>query len=114
MPDLSCGDVVWVNLSPVVGSEEAGHRPVVIMSGNDYLASLPNVVIALPVTTKDRGLPHHIRLGGDPGLDHDSFAMTEQPHTIDRRHITKHAGRVDHGTLQELRSWLADFLDLTS
>jgi len=36
--------------------------------------------------------------------------MTEQPRTIDRRRITKHAGRVDHGILQELRCWLADFL----
>lgn len=112
MPDLSCGQVVWANLSPVVGSEQAGDRPVVIVSGNDYLASVPNVVIVLPVTTKDRGLPHHVPLGGDPGLDEDSFAMTEQPRTIDRRRITRYAGHVDPATLDRLRSWLVDFLDM--
>jgi mRNA interferase MazF len=113
VPDLSCGQVVWVNLSPVVGSEQSGHRPAVVVSGNDYLASVPNVVIVVPVTTRDRGLPNHVRLGGVPGLgQRDSFAMTEQPRTIDRRRITKHAGGVDAETLQEIRSWLSDFLDL--
>lgn len=113
MPDLVPGQVVWVNLSPVIGSEQAGRPPAVIVSGEDYLASIPNVVIVLPITTRDRGLPNHVRLGGALGLaEADSFAMTEQPRTIDRRRITRHAGQVDQRTLQELRSWLADFLDL--
>mgnify|MGYP003459228145 CR=1 FL=1 len=112
-PDLSCGQVVWANLSPVIGSEQAGHRPAVVISGKDYLASIPNVVIVIPVTTRDRGLPNHVRLGGDTGLtDGSSFAMTEQPRTIDRRRVTKVAGQVDHETLMELRSWLTDFLSL--
>lgn len=115
MPDLAAGQVVWVNLSPVVGSEQAGHRPAVIVSGADYLATIPNVVTVLPITTLDRGLPNHVRLGGELGLTEiDSFAMTEQPRTIDRRRITKHAGHVDQRTLHELRSWLSDFLDLQS
>ena len=67
----------------------------------------------MPITTKDRGLPNHVRIGGVPGLlESDSFAMTEQPRAIDRRRITKHGGQIDHGTMQEIRSWLADFLDL--
>lgn len=113
MPDLHCGQVVWVNLEPVVGSEQAGHRPAVIICSDDYLSSIPNIVIVVPVTTRDRGLPNHVRLRGVPGLaEADSFAMTEQPRTIDRRRISKHAGRVDQETLQEVRSWLADFFDL--
>lgn len=112
MPELRRGQVIWANLSPDIGSEQAGHRPVVIISSDDYLASIPNVFIALPVTTRDRGLPNHVRLGGNPGLDTDSFAMTEQPRTIDRRRITGHAGHVDEATLQELHSWLIDFLGL--
>lgn len=113
MPDLFCGQVVWVNLSPVVASEQAGHRPAVVISGDDYLASVPNVVIIVPVTTRDRGLPNHVHLGGAHGLDQrDSFAMTEQPRTIDRRRITKHAGAVDAEIMNEIRSWLGDFLDL--
>lgn len=113
MPDLFCGQVVWVNLSPVVGSEQADHRPAVIVASNDYLTSVPNVVIVVPVTTRDRGIPNHVRFGGVPGLvDQDCFAMTEQPRTIDRKRITKTLGDVGHETLHEIRSWLGDFLDL--
>lgn len=115
VPDLFCGRVVWVDLSPVIGSEQSGHRPAVVVSGNDYLASIPNVVIVLPITTRDRGLPNHVRLGGSPGLiETASFAMTEQPRAIDRRRITKHAGQIDQGTLREIRAWLTDFLDLNT
>lgn len=112
VPDLSCGQVVWVNLNPVVGSEQSGHRPAVIVSGDDYLASVPNVVVILPITSRDRGLPHHVRLSGAIGLDAGSFAMTEQPRTIDRRRITSSAGQIDGAALQAIRSWLVDFLDL--
>lgn len=111
--DLTCGQVVWVNLSSVVGSEQAGRRPAVIVSSDDYLGSIPNVVIVLPVTTRDRGLPNHVRLRGATDLNAShSFAMTEQPRTVDRRRISKSAGRVDAATPAEIRSWLADFLQL--
>lgn len=110
MADLFCGEVVWVNLSPVVGSEQAGHRLAVIVASNAYLAAIPNIVIVLPVTSRDRGLPNHIELHGSTGLDEPSFAMTEQPRTIDRRRITRPAGQVDQGTLTELRRCLDRFL----
>lgn len=112
MTEPFCGQVVWVNLSPVVGSEQSGHRPAVVISGNDYLASIPNVVVVVPITSRDRGLPNHVRLVGDLGLDADSFAMTEQPRTIDRRRVTRSVGQVDATTLHEIRAWLIDFFDL--
>nr|WP_106849230.1 type II toxin-antitoxin system PemK/MazF family toxin [Blastococcus sp. Marseille-P5729] len=112
MPELVCGQVVWVNLNPVVGSEQAGHRPAVVVSSDEYLAAIPNVVIVLPITTRDRGLPNHVRLRGSTGLDEACFAMTEQPRTIDRRRITDTAGEVDRGSLRELRLCLARFLGI--
>ncbi len=112
VPDLSSGQVVWVNLSPVVGSEQSGHRPAVVVSGSDYLASIPNVVIVVPVTSRDRGLPNHVALSGVAGLPGESFAMTEQPRTIDRRRVTKVVGEVGAPALEEIRSWLRDFLDV--
>jgi mRNA interferase MazF len=113
MADPHCGQIVWVNLSPVVGSEQSGHRPAVIISGDDYLTSVPNILVVLLITARDRGLPHHVPLRGDLGLDTESYAMTEQPRTIDRRRITKSIGQVDTATMHEIRSWLVDFLDLT-
>lgn len=112
MPDLACVEVVWVNLNPVVGSEQAGHRPALVIASDDYLASVPNIVVVLPVTTRDRALPNHVRLSGDVGIEQTSFAMTEQPRTIDRRRITKRVGTVDDATMIDVRRWLADFLDI--
>jgi mRNA interferase MazF len=110
--DLQAGAVVWVNFDPTRGSEQAGHRPAVVVASNSYLAAIPNVVIVLPVTTRDRAFPHHIRLDGDTGLSESSFAMTEQPRTIDRARISTRAGQVSPQTLTQLRTCLRRFLDL--
>ncbi|PRZ43008.1 mRNA interferase MazF [Antricoccus suffuscus] len=110
MTDLFCDQVVWVNFSPVVGPEQAGHRPAVIVSSDEYLAAIPNIVIVLPITTRDRGLPNHIQLHGNTGLEDSSFAMTEQPRTIDRRRVTRAVGQLDQGAMREIRRCLARFL----
>ena len=60
----------------VVGSEQSGHRPTVIISGNGDLARVPNVLVVLPMTTRDRGLLNHVRPGGDPGLD--AFPLVDE------------------------------------
>ena len=71
------------------------------------------LVIVVPVTTTDRGWPHHVRLVGQRlGLRRTSFAMTEQPRTISRSRITRRAGRIDAATMDEITEWIKDFLDL--
>lgn len=109
--DIAPGDVLWVNFDPLVGSEQAGRRPAVVVSSSDYNRSIPNMLIVVPVTTRTRGLPHHVALEGTGvGLTAASYAMTEQPRTIDRRRIQNAAGRVDAETLNRIDGWLADFL----
>lgn len=110
MRDLSCGEVVWGQLNPTVGSEQSGHRPALIVAANDYLNTIPNVVIVVPITTKDRSLPNHVRLDAGAGLPTTSFAMTEQPRTVDRRRITGYSGHVSAATFAEVKSWLATWL----
>lgn len=112
MTDLVCGQVVWINFNPVVGSEQSGHRPAIIVSSDDYLDAIPNVAIVVPVTTRDRQLPNHVRLRGDIELEQPSFAMTEQPRTVDRRRITGTLGNLDSVSLTEIRRCLARFLSL--
>ncbi|MCH6472565.1 type II toxin-antitoxin system PemK/MazF family toxin [Sinomonas terrae] len=113
MPDLERSQVVWVNFNPTKGSEQAGHRPALVISTDEFNSIIPNVVVVLPVTTRDRGLPHHVRLQGpDLSLDQESYAMTEQPRTIDRQRITGTAGNVDLNTMKSIDLWLRDFLGL--
>jgi mRNA interferase MazF len=114
VPDrLHRGATVWVNLDPTLGREQAGTRPAVVIASNGYLVSVPELVIVIPVTTRDRHWPHHVRLSGDQlALDRPSFAMTEQPRTIARARITGHAGTVGPNAMAAIDQWLKDFTDL--
>lgn len=105
------GDVVWAALGPGRGREQNGHRPVVIVAANEYLDVVDALAIVVPVTSRDRGWPNHIRLTGPTLLDLDSWAMTEQVTTITRDRITQFAGHVDNGCLAGIRQYLRDFLE---
>jgi mRNA interferase MazF len=109
--EVAPGDVLWVAPDPTVGREQAGRRPAVVISGNDYLTVVQTLAIVVPVTSVDRDWPNHVRLG-DVGLRHPSWAMTEQVRTVSRARIVDRAGRVDTTTLDEIRGWIRDFLDL--
>jgi len=114
MPEaLHRGAAVWVNLDPTRGREQAGTRPAVVIASDDYIANVPELAIVIPVTTRDRHWPHHVRLSGEQlALDRPSFAMTEQPRTIARARITGHAGTVGPTPMAEIDQWLRDFTDL--
>lgn len=111
MTELRPGSVVWVQLDPTVGREQQGTRPAVVMASRAYLRAVPDLVIVVPATTRDRGWPHHVRLvGANLRLPKPTWAMTEQPRAISLQRITRAAGRVDDGCLQQLSGWLDDFL----
>lgn len=107
------GDLTWADFSPTRGRKQAGERPAVIVASNEYLESVPTLVIALPVTTINRGWPHHVRLtGAAVELPKPSWALTEQPRAIGRDRLTRSAGRVDADCLAEIDQWLRDFFGL--
>lgn len=110
---LRRGAVVWVDLSPTRGREQRGNRPALVVSSRGYLDSVPDLVIVVPITSVDRGWPHHVAVTGDrSGLTRASFAMTEQPRTISRERIIRRAGVVDADTLMAVDEWLRDFVGL--
>jgi len=108
--DLRQGTVVWVDLAPVKGREQGGHRPAVVISSPDHLSVITDLVIVLPATTVDRGWPNHVLLVGPTGISAPTYAMTEQPRTLSRSRITGVAGEIDGQTLAELTMWLRDWL----
>lgn len=111
-PGLMPGTVVWVSLEPVRGREQGGHRPAVVVAATDYLEAVTTLALVVPVTSTDRGWPNHVRLDGPHGLEGPSWAMTEQIRTISRSRMTRSSGSVSTACLDEIRSWLADFLGL--
>lgn len=105
--------MVWAELDPVRGREQAGRRPALVVAGDLYLEMADTLAIVVPATTKDRGWPNHVQLRG-PGLtlSQPTFAMTEQPRTVTRERLFDTAGTVDAATMQEVDTWLRDFLSL--
>lgn len=105
--------VVWTELDPVRGREQAGRRPALAVASDLYLEQADTLAIIVPTTTKDRGWPNHVLLQG-PGLTFGgpTFAMTEQPRTVTRERIFDVIGTVGSATMREVDSWLRDVLGL--
>lgn len=108
---LEPGLVVWVDLDPTVGREQAGRRPAVVVASRGYLRAVTELAVVVPATTTRRDWPQHVEITGKGvALGQPTYAMTEQPRTISRRRIVGRAGRIDESCLADIRRWLDDFL----
>lgn len=105
------GSVLWGWLDPTVGKEQAGRRPVVVVSSEDYNALATDLLIVVPVSSTQRGWPNHVPLTGEVGPVR-GFAMTEQPRAISRERCGDLIGVVDARCLDEIMRFLADFMGL--
>ena len=91
-PPVLRGDVHWVNLDPVVGTEISKTRPAVIITPNDMTAALPRVIIA-PLTTK--GQP----LGCRPEVVFQrkhARILLDQLRSVDKRRLVSRMGSIPH------------------
>lgn len=99
------GDIYYADLSPVVGSEQGGIRPVLIVQndvGNKYS---PTVIAAAITSQKDKtNLPTHIRLMTEKGngLAKESIVLLEQIRTLDKRRLKECMGSVDAESMQKI------------
>ena len=91
------GDIFYADLSPVVGSEQGGTRPVLIVQNDTGNRHSPTVIAAaITSQTGKARLPTHINIaGGSVGLTKDSVILLEQIRTIDKRRLREHMGRLD-------------------
>lgn len=95
--EIKRGDLYYADLSPVVGSEQGGIRPVLIIQ-NDVGNKYSPTVIAAAITSKinKARIPTHIELKSDVyGLPKDSVVLLEQLRTLDKRRLTEKIGRLD-------------------
>ncbi len=96
------GDIYYADLSPVVGSEQGGIRPVLIVQndvGNKYS---PTVIAAAITSQKEKAkLPTHITLDSEGcGLSKESVVLLEQIRTIDKRRLKERMGQLDLDSMQ--------------
>jgi mRNA interferase MazF len=59
------GDIVWINLNPQAGHEQAGHRPALVLSPKAYNAKV-GLMLCCPITNQSKGYPFEVDLHGDP------------------------------------------------
>ncbi len=98
------GDIYYADLSPVVGSEQGGIRPVLIVQ-NDVGNRFSPTVIAAAITSQQgkTPLPTHIRLqAAGSGLARDSIVLLEQIRTLDKRRLKEHMGRLDEVSMNRV------------
>ena len=103
------GDIYYADLSPVVGSEQGGVRPVLIVQ-NDVGNRHSPTVIAAAITsqTGKARLPTHIELAAQSyGLSRDSVVLLEQIRTIDKKRLKERMGRVDDGMMDKIDTAIA-------
>ena len=91
------GDIYYADLSPVVGSEQGGVRPVLIVQNDVGNRFSPTVIAAAITSQKDKtNLPTHIELNAiNTGLMKDSVVLLEQVRTIDKHRLKEKMGTVD-------------------
>ena len=102
------GDIYYADLSPVVGSEQGGIRPVLIVQNDVGNRFSPTVIAAAITSQKDKAkLPTHIQLRSEgSGLARDSIVLLEQIRTIDKKRLKEKTGCLAAEDLQKINKGL--------
>lgn len=113
--EVKRGDIYFANLSPYMGSEQGGVRPVLIIQ-NDIGNYYSSTVIAAAITgRKKKRIPTHVVLHHQENrLCHTSLIMLEQIRTIDRIRLMEYIGHADENTMKEVDEALAVSIGLAS
>lgn len=108
------GDIYMAELDPVVGSEQGGCRPVLIIQ-NDMGNLHAPTVIAVPLTgsTNKPALPTHVRVArGEGGLWRESTVLCEQVRTLEKTRLLRHLGTLPAETMRQVERALFVSLDM--
>jgi mRNA interferase MazF len=109
------GDIYYADLSPVIGSEQGGMRPVLIVQNDVGNRHSPTVIAAAITSKTDKSrLPTHIDVSADAfGLAKDSVILLEQVRTIDKRRLREKMGHLEADTMARVDSAISVSLGLT-
>jgi len=109
--EIKRGEIYFANLEPVVGSEQGGVRPVVVIQndlGNHYS---PTVIVAAITGRTKRSLPTHTKLKST-GLPKESTALLEQIRTVDKSRLIEKLGEVSKNEMNRITEALRVSIDV--
>ena len=103
------GEIYYADLSPVVGSEQGGMRPVLIVQNDVGNRHSPTVIAAAITSQKDKSKrPTHISINADRcGLAKDSIVLLEQVRTLDKQRLKERMGELDEGAMTKVDNALS-------
>lgn len=108
------GDVYYADLSPVVGSEQGGIRPVLVIQNDIGNRFSPTVVVAaITAQIQKAKLPTHVEISADEhGFDRNSVILLEQIRTLDKQRLTDKITKMDDATMSKINHALEISLGL--
>ena len=99
----SRGEIYFADLDPVLGSEQGGIRPVLIIQNNVGNRYSPTVIVAAVTSSlKKNALPTHIDIGEFSGLSKRSYILLEQLRTLDKRRLRNKVGRLPEEVMRQV------------
>ncbi len=103
------GDIFYADLSPVVGSEQGGVRPVLIVQNDTGNRHSPTVIAAAITSQMGKAkLPTHIEVTAESsGLPKDSVILLEQVRTLDKRRLRERMGRANRNVMEQVDEAIA-------
>lgn len=109
------GDIFYADLSPVIGSEQGGVRPVLVIQNNIGNKYSPTIIIAAITSQINKAkLPTHIEINApDYGLPKDSVVLLEQIRTIDKKRLREKIGNFDEDMMSSVDKCIKISLGLT-
>lgn len=102
--------MLLADLDPVVGHEQGGRHPVLVLSGHSYNELRNEQLVVAAITSRQRGLPFHIPIGADSGLRAPSWVQAESVRAISAQRVIRQLGRARPQTLADVRAQVVSFL----
>jgi mRNA interferase MazF len=114
MPNPFRGEIWNADLDPTRGREQAGRRPVLVVSADRFNDGPAELVVIVPITSKSKGILWHVPVkpAGTTGLRTESYVMVEAVRCVSRERLGKRMGEVQPDTMGEVEERLRILLEL--
>ena len=112
-PEPSRGDVWFVNFDPTIGHEQTGARPALVVSVDKFNHGPAGLVVALPITSKDKRQPMHVPVRPpNGGLSRLSFITCDNIRAVSKQRLRRFCGAVSPATMDEVEMRIRVLLGL--
>ncbi len=110
-PRIAPWQLWWVDLGTPIGHQHGGLRPAIVVSSSTHCRFPIDMALIVPLTTRDRGLDHHVRIDStESGLNRPSWARTEDIRAVTTTRFTRSQpiGTASASEIEQLSDWLRE------